>query len=366
MRMAGYADDVLALLDELVRIGAPTFKERRRSDFMLAWLQRELKSGAVGQDAAGNLWVDLSGGEGMVHLVDAHIDTVFPQLDLEIQKEDGRWHVPGVFDNTVSCALLMMWLKTVAVAGVRLPVVAVFTVGEEGEGNLVGARAMAHQFKDRALGVVALDLGIGSSARRAIGSIRHELTFTTTGGHSWNHFGTPNAIHEAARWILALESAFPWSCGVRSFNVGTIEGGTGINVIASSARFKLDVRSLDLAFLAEFRQWLELEVAARCDGSEVVMTSRLIGFREAGEVAADHPLVALLEKTHETLGLPLAWDDYSTNANAYLGAGIPAVVTGIADGDGIHTEKEYLELDSVEVGARKLTRLMELWLTHSA
>ena len=80
-------------------------------------------------------------------LVDAHIDTVFPHLDLEIRKEPGQWHVPGVFDNTVSCAQLMVWLRQVTAAGIPMPVVALFTVGEEGEGNLAGARAMARRWR---------------------------------------------------------------------------------------------------------------------------------------------------------------------------------------------------------------------------
>lgn len=359
-------DPVLLLLEELVKIGAPTFQEKRRSDFMLGWLKRELASGEVGQDEAGNLWVDLSGGEGKVLLVDSHIDTVFPHHDLEIRKEADRWHVPGIFDNTVSCALLMMWLKQAAAAGKRLPVVAVFTVGEEGEGNLAGVRAMARRFRDRAVEALALDLSIGCSARQAIGSVRYELTFNTQGGHSWGHFGTPSAIHEAARWIGKLEQAFPWKRGERSFNVGTIEGGTGVNVIASTARFKLDVRSLEPEFLEQFRQWLNAELVAYPEGSEVALVSREIGYREAGSVPADHPLVKLVEDTHEALGLPLRWEALSTNSNGYLGAGIPSVVTGIAEGEGIHTEQEFLYLDSVAKGEKKLATLMERWLARHA
>ena len=359
-------DSVLSLLEELVTIGAPTFHEKRRSDFMVAWLKRELPMGEVGQDEAGNIWVDLSGGEGKVLLVDAHIDTVFPHETLEVRKEAGRWHAPGVYDNTVSCAQLMLWLKRAAEAGRPLPVIGVFTVGEEGEGNLAGVRAMAKRFKDRALGALVLDLSLREAAREAIGSVRYELTFSTKGGHSWNHFGEPNAIHEAARWIGRLEKAFPWERGLRSFNVGTIEGGTGINVIAAAARFKLDVRSLQPAFLEAFRRWLEGELAAYPEGSGVALLAREIGYREAGVLEENHPLVKLVEETHRELALPLEWQALSTNSNGYLGAGIPSVVTGVADGSGVHTEQEYLELDSVATGERKLAAMMERWLKQNA
>ncbi len=260
----------------------------------------------------------------------------------------------------------MIWLKRAAEAGKRIPVMGVFTVGEEGEGNLAGVRAIAKRFKERALGVLVLDLGMQWGAREVIGSVRYELTFSTKGGHSWNHFGTPNAIHEAARWIGKLEKAFPWKHGKRSFNVGTIEGGTGINVIASTVRFKLDVRSLDPDFLEDFRRWLNGELAAYPEGSEVAMLSREIGYREAGSLPEDHPLVKLMEETHQALDLPLEWELLSTNSNGYLGAGIPAVVTGVADGEGVHTEEEFLYLDSVAKGEKKLAVMMERWLSRYA
>ena len=42
----------------------------------------------------------------------------------------------------------------------------------------------------------------------------------------------------------------------------------------------------------------------------------------------------------------------STDCNAALGAGIPAVCFGGCVGGGCHTRDEYLELDSLETGCR--------------
>ncbi len=351
--------EITDLLDTLVRIGAPTFREQRRSDFILAWLKEHVPAES-GRDADGNVWVDLSGGASGVHLLDSHIDTVFSHEVVEVTKEPGRWHAPGIFDNTATCASLLIWAKTRAEQGLPAPFLCVFTVGEEGEGNLLGAHAMARRFKDRAADALVFDLSLARAARTAVGSLREELTFTVRGGHSWGDFGDPSALHEAARWVAALENAFPWKRGERTFNIGTLEGGTGINVIAAQARLKLDIRSTQATFLDEAAAWLEAE-KARLDGTHgVTLTSRRIGLRPAGELPAGHPLVTLLEAAQAETGLsPLVWDAYSTNGNAYLHAGIPTVVTGLAEGRGIHTEQEWLEMASLPTGWRKLCAILQ-------
>ena len=69
-------------------------------------------------------------------------------------------------------------------------------VGEEGEGNLRGMRALAEAYKKRLKYVIALD---GSATEyvttAALASRRVEITITGPGGHSWSDFGAPNPIH---------------------------------------------------------------------------------------------------------------------------------------------------------------------------
>ena len=49
----------------------------------------------------------------------------------------------------------------------------------------------------------------------------------------------------------------------------------------------------------------------------------------------------------------------STDCNAALGAGIPAVCFGGCVGGGCHTREEYLELDSLEDGCRLVMRFLQ-------
>ena len=125
-------------IDELTNfaaIPAPTGAEEAR----LAWLADRL-AGAPGRrhrDAAGNLvW---SFGDGPAELlVLAHVDTVFDaQTPLTFARPDGAVIGPGIGDNATAV------MATVWVAERLEPrpgLVVAFTVGEEGLGNLRGAR----------------------------------------------------------------------------------------------------------------------------------------------------------------------------------------------------------------------------------
>lgn len=348
------AKPVESLLETLVRIGSPTFQEKRRSDFILAWLKENVPAPS-GQDSIGNVWVDLSHGQDNLVLLDAHIDTVFPDAEVHVIKRGSRWHARGIFDNTIACASLLLWAKQQAPPG-PTPFFLSFTVGEEGEGNLRGISRIFQDYGKRLSCACVVDLSCTKISTRAVGSIRFALQWTTEGGHSWNDFGSANAIHQAASWAARLAGAFPWEKNRNTYNVGLVSGGQGINVIANQAEIRLDVRSINPEFLEEFESWIRNEQGKPDAPSEI----RLIGKRPAGQLAEGLPLKSQLEELHRQLGLEFSDHAYSTNANTLLAAGLPAFTTGIAMGGGVHTPDEYLEMNSLGIGWTKLNRLTDI------
>jgi acetylornithine deacetylase/succinyl-diaminopimelate desuccinylase-like protein len=361
---AGNQDDAVIaelhyLLETLVAIGAPTFQEERRSRFIENWL-RENVDAEVGRDELGNVWVDLSNGANNVHLLDAHIDTVFPFEQVDLRKEDGIWHAPGVSDNTGSCAVLMIWAKHHASRAHPLPFLLSFTVGEENEGSLVGIKRIVQDFGQRMVGACILDLRLATGCHKAVGSNRYHLHWEAQGGHSWGAFGNTSAIHEMVEWIHSLKDKYPWQNGLHSYNAGYIEGGTGATSIAESAVLKLDVRSTDPQFLESFRASLQEKIEASASDDRAA-TITLLSYleRPAGFIAADHPLVDIVKEVHAELEVPLTFGVFSTNANALYDKGISAVTTGVSVGAGVHTEQEHLELASLAVGYKKLCLLAE-------
>lgn len=340
------------VLSRLTAIGAPSFQEEARAKWILAWLrERGLRSGIC--DAVGNVLVDLSGGSSRLRLLDAHIDTVFSYKKVAITRRGNLWSAPGIFDNTVSCAQLLCLADEIRKQNRPVPLLLSFTVGEEGAGNLRGIREVAKTQKSRLTDAIVFDLDLEVLTRVAVGSRRYALEWKGVGGHSWNDFGTPSAIHDAVQWLEKLRRAFPWRKGRQTFNVGTITGGAGVNVIADRVDAMLDVRSTDPTFLETFASWLRRQPMKGFHFTET-------GNRPAGSLPSQHPLVREVRNIHSSLGLQTSMQALSTNANALFEADIPAVSTGLARGGRIHTENEYLERDSLTSGMNKLRALARM------
>ena len=65
----------------------------------------------------------------------------------------------------------------------------------------------------------------------------------------------------------------------------------------------------------------------------------------------DHPLVAAVLRARRSIGLPPAYWDGSTDANAALAVGIPAVALGCCEGENRHAPTERIRVDTIAAGA---------------
>ena len=172
----------------------------------------------------------------------AHLDTVFPAgTDVKVRHENDRWIAPGISDNGTGLAALVAIARAVQAAHIKPQVNILFVanVGEEGEGNLRGMRALVDTYGPRLKGAIVLD---GSSTdhvtTKALASRRLEAVITGPGGHSWSDFGLPNPINAVARASVRFISTKVPASPRTTFNLGQIEGGTSINSIPYEARLK--------------------------------------------------------------------------------------------------------------------------------
>lgn len=111
----------------------------------------------------------------------------------------------------------------------------VFGVGEEGLGNLKGARQICGDFGARILAYYALDLTMETYTAKAVGSLRYRITVTAKGGHSFSDFGNTSANAVLAKLICMLYGQQVPGGGHTTYNVGVISGGTSVNTIAQKA-----------------------------------------------------------------------------------------------------------------------------------
>jgi acetylornithine deacetylase/succinyl-diaminopimelate desuccinylase-like protein len=307
----------------------------------------------------------------------AHLDTVFPSDTPLLLRHDGaRLVCPGIGDNARGLAAMLAIADTLGVPGLDgdalpldRPVEFVATVGEEGLGNLRGARGYFDDLAANGIvphAVVALD-GPGDEriVHHALGSRRYRIVFDGPGGHSWADFGRPNAIHAATRaafWLATLPSESP---GRLAVSVGRIGGGESLTAIPAHAWLEVDVRATHDAVLARadrqlrsvVRQAVLDENRGHVDAPLTVELA-LLGERPAGELSADHPVVALAKAATRDAGREPLGAIASTDANVPLSRGIPAITIGAGGrGGGAHTPDEWYENTD---GARGVTRALSI------
>lgn len=353
-QLDAHLHDVIDDAVTICEIPAPPFAESRRAAHVAG---RMTALGlAPRTDVVGNVICELPGASsrGTVVLT-AHLDTVFgPDVPIVVRRDGHRLAGPGIGDNSIALAALL-WLG-VALADLpgRGTLILAANVGEEGLGNLRGAKALWGEFGASADAWVVLEGGAFNRAVRVgVGSRRLSIRYRTEGGHSWSHFGRPSAIHALGRLIDQIAQIKVPADPKTTYNVGLIDGGRGVNTIAPEAHLLLDLRSESGEALAALERAVRGLVASIADAAGVRPTVEIVGDRPGGRLPPDHPLVRLVEDAADTVGAPLVWEAGSTDANVPLGGGAAAVCLGIARGENEHTVDEVLDTSVLPQGLRQ-------------
>jgi tripeptide aminopeptidase len=367
-------DGASAATEEQVRITeipAPPFQEAARA----AYMKKVLASTGlrVEMDDTGNVIGEWPGSTPEIVMVTAHLDTVFPaNTDVHVKREGGKLLAPGISDNGTGLAALVALSKAFHDAKLKTNKTILFVadVGEEGEGNLRGIRALADAYKKHLKYVLALD---GSATEyvttAALASRRVEISITGPGGHSWSDFGAPNPIHALGRGIARFVTVRVPETPRTSFNIGEIEGGTSVNSIPSSAQMKVDLRSESETELSVLEGLLRDAVKAGVDeemsaarergmaGSTNLLNLKInvLGVRPAGELPDNSPLLAALVAADNQLGNRSRRERSSTDANIPLSMGIPAISIGAGGrSGGAHTLEEWFDPTGRELGLQRV------------
>jgi len=370
------ADDDTAFAEQkrITEIPAPPYKEKVRAEYYLKRMQElGFKDAAI--DGEGNV-IALrkgSGGGRPKLVVSAHLDTVFPEgTDVAVKESDGAVHAPGIGDDSRGLAALLSLIKSMNANGITTvgDVMFVGTVGEEELGNLRGVKAL---FRDHADidGFISIDgLGITRVVNQGTGSHRYEMVFKGPGGHSFQEFGLPSAIHAMDRAIAKIADLQTPSDPKTTFTVGTVSGGTSVNAIASEARMAVDMRSNSTKELLKLEARL-LDLAkqavadenARWKSDKLTIDIKLIGDRPAGIVAMDSPIVQATQRAVAaiTRGPRVTFAGSSTDSNLAMSLGIPAVtIGGGGEGGNWHSRNEWYKPVDAYLGPQNalLTILM--------
>ena len=374
------ADEILETQIRICEIAAPTGQESERAAYVaesLSALGLEVQ-----QDQVGNVIARSPHGVERPVVLSAHLDTVFgPQQPVAVAcpgepnpyrdgepVPPGEYHAPGISDAAAGLAAMLAIARLLAGTPASRQVMYAATVGEEGRGDLRGAR---HFFESAVGSAARAFITIDHSDPAAvvnsgIGSRRYNVKYRSSGGHSWAHFGRYNPA-------FALSAAADRLADIRTprsprttYNVGVVQGGETVNAIPELAQMDIDLRSasarqldrLDADIQQIIRHGHQRERRRRSEGALEPLVTQ-IGDRPAGVTPADSPLVLAACRALEAEGWTPRLIAASTDANAAIAAGVPAVAMSWGGrSDNQHSIREWFDPTDRSRSLRAITRML--------
>ncbi len=369
---------VRGLLRELVAIDSvnPTLVpgargEARAAEFLCGFLRKQgilayLQDAALGRpNVVARLGPESRGGLAIL----AHMDTVgagnMPD-PFTPRERDGRLYGRGALD--IKGGVAAMCAAALAVAREKIPLARPLLIAAvvDEECNSIGTEALLRMHAaDAAVVLEPTDLRlcvahkgyawfeITTRGRAAHGSLPEE------GRDAIRMMGRVLGLLDALDRKLAQQAPHP-RLGHGSLHASLISGGQELSSYPAECRLQIERRMLpgesDAQVEAEFRGLLE---GLQVRDPEFRANLQRMASRPAYEISPDAPIAtAAAEAIREVTGSVelsgmAAWTDTPLLAQA----GIPGVVFG-PRGRGLHSAEEYVELESVDVCAEVLRRLI--------
>jgi tripeptide aminopeptidase len=357
---------------ELCRIESPSGSERACAERVIAELraigvpvEEDSAAELTGSDC-GNLLARIPAGAGAAGragrsvMLCAHLDTVPLQAPVDPVLRDGFWENAndGILgaDNKAAIAVILALARHISREGSPVDVELLFTVGEEAA--LAGARAFAVASLRSDFGYVFDHASpIGEVVLDSPSHFRVQASFRGAAAHAGirPELGR-SAILAAARAICAMPLG-RLDAGT-TVNVGTISGGTAMNVVPEECTLVGEVRALEY----ERAETLVAEIVDRvheaanmpdCDCDVDVSVQRsFAGFHLSPRSTAIQVAEAALRSCgHEPVAISSGG---GSDANVLLAAGFQTV--NLANG----TERNHEPGERVSVAA--LEEMLEVAL----
>ena len=287
-------------------------------------------------------------------VLSGHYDTVFPPGTFETIRDLGNGQIngPGMADMKGGLSLMLEALKTFESGPFkdRLGYQIVITPDEE-IGNFASSAALTEAARSGAhIGMTyepAMETGAMSGGRK--GSAVFDIVLHGRAAHAGRAKEEGrSAIEAAAELVLGLEALNGQRDGV-TFNVGAIEGGSPVNIVPDLAVVRFGARAPD----AEASAWATREVEclfARASARDGIHGHLHGGFYRPPKPrnAAQQALFDAIHATGQAIGLELEFVDTGgvCEGNNIFAAGVPNVDTLGVRGGRIHSDEEFVIVDS--------------------
>lgn len=353
-----FREIILANLVMIGEIPSPTFHEERRIDFLIdRFDEAGLKKSSV--DEAGNgigIYEGNSGDNDI--LIVGHADTVHSQkVDHTITVEPDTISGAGVADNSLGLAIIASLPMILDKLDIEFEnnLLLMGTTCSLGKGNLEGLRFfLDNNSIPIKAGVCIEGVQIGRLSHVSIGMLRGNITCQVPEQYDWSRFGDASAVLTINDVINRINDIPLPKRPRTSIVLGSIEGGTSYNTIATHAKLQFEVRSESAEMADEIGERME-EIAAEVEsktGDQVKLD--IFAKREPGGIEFSDPLIRNTRKIMQKLDLKPRMAPSTSELSAFIYRNIPAITLGITKGDHLEEENETIKIDPIFKGLAQL------------
>jgi len=349
--------NLVNLIKQVAQIPSPSFSEQQKAGFVKNYLKscgyKDIES-----DEAGNVILKIKGNTGKYVAFVAHMDTVFQQeTKLELKEDDKNIYCPSIDDNSSGVSGLLLCAKLISEYKLepKSSIIFVFSICEEGLGNMHGSKAFVDKYKEQISEFYAVDGDFTRVYKGKIGHMRYSLETKSQGGHAFFGFGNPNAIAEMADIAKQIyDIKVPTTDGSKTtYNIGLINGGRTFNAIAENCTMSLEARSDNNTYLYKLKDKFEIifdnaKQKGVCLNVKLEYCNPYITVENDIQKDLINRRVEVLKKY--STKLPPRVEAASLDANMAIAAGIPSTSIGVCIGHLGHSESEYLEKETLKDG----------------
>lgn len=287
-------------------------------------------------------------------VMSGHYDTVFPPATFDEIKEleDGKFNGPGLADMKGGLSVMLGALQAFEAGPLRdkIGYQIVITPDEE-TGNFASAPFLTEAAQSGAMiGMTyepCMDTGAMSGGRK--GSAVFDVVLHGRSAHAGRAKEEGrSAVEAAAAMVVGLERLNGQRDGV-TFNVGSIDGGSAVNIVPDLAIVRFGARAPD----ADAAAWATREVEkllAQANDLDGISGHMHGGFYRPPKPrnAAQDALFTAVADTGKAIGLALEFVDTGgvCEGNNIFAAGVPNVDTLGVMGGRIHSDEEYVVMSS--------------------
>ncbi len=283
-----------------------------------------------------------------------HMDTVFPDGTVTARPltfDSEKIYGPGVTD--MKSGILSAWYALQMLSTEqrdKLAIVVALNSDEE-----IGSRYSREWVeslarKSNKVLVCEASRANGNLIRSRKGNAKYEITFHGVASHAGSALQDGvSAIYELSHWALAIKDMVNLETGT-TMNVGTVEGGVAVNVVPDYAKAIVDLRFWNNEEAEAIHQKLEQMAKAPFEVGAKVEVKRLAFKPAMIPTQATEQMIELVSSEADKLNLVYGWENAGggSDGNFTANVGTPTLDGFGPSGAGLHSDKEYLLIDSIK------------------